>query len=314
MPELPEVEVLRSHLHERLPGLQVRSVTVLKPRITRPVTEAQLAQALVGATFRAVLRRGKHLVFQLNQPQGHDAWMHVHLGMTGRVRIDHAADAVPRHAAVALALGRNDSVGSVVLARSASAITSLPTESFRLGPHDLRWIFVDPRQFGRVGLGQPHGLGPEPLDDAFLPEHLALALASSRQSIKARLLDQSVVAGIGNIYANEALHRAGVRPSRPAMGLRPAEIQRLHAAIRHVLAKAIAMGKAMELDFADGMDGLFYFGQAPDLASSESPVPSAVEAWGVYDRAGEACRRCGSRIQRSLLAGRATFHCPQCQR
>ncbi|MEI6341517.1 MAG: bifunctional DNA-formamidopyrimidine glycosylase/DNA-(apurinic or apyrimidinic site) lyase [Verrucomicrobiota bacterium] len=286
MPELPEVEVLRSHLNERLPGLQVRSVTVLKPRVARPVTEAQLAQALVGATFRAVLRRGKHLVFRLNQPQGHDAWMHVHLGMTGRVRIDPAADALPRHAAVALALG----------------------------PRDLRWVLVDPRQFGRVGLGQPHGLGPEPLDDTFLPEHLALALASSRQSIKARLLDQSVVAGIGNIYANEALHRAGVRPSRPAMDLRPAEIQRLHAAIRHVLAKAIAMGKAMELDFADGMDGLFYFGQAPDLASSESPVPSAVEAWGVYDRVGEACRRCGSLIQRSMLAGRATFHCPRCQR
>ena len=300
MPELPEVEVLRSHLAQRLPGLRVSSVQVLKPRITRPAHQAALARAPVGATFDAVLRRGKHLVLRLRHPNGHEAWMHAHLGMTGRIVLDDAKRPLPPHAAVVLGLGSS------------------------------RCILVDPRQFGRVALGQPSGLGPEPLDDAFGPSELSRALGDSKQPIKARLLDQSVVAGIGNIYANEALHVARIRPGRPASGLRHDEVHRLHAAIQQVLNRAVALGSSLALDFENGSDGLFYFGaSAPASAPASVSAPGAViptggpsvtgdavepEPWEVYDRAGQPCRRCGMPIRRFMMGGRSTFECRGCQR
>lgn len=278
MPELPEVEVLRSHLSRRLPGLRIASVQVLKPRITRPAHEADLARALVGATFDAVLRRGKNLVLQLHHPDGREAWMHVHLGMTGRIVLDDASRALPPHAAVVLGLGSS------------------------------RCILVDPRQFGRWVLGQPEGLGPEPLDDAFGPLDLARALGDSNQPIKARLLDQSVVAGIGNIYANEALHVARLRPGHPTSGLRHDDVLRLHAAIQQVLSRAVALGSSLALDFENGSDGLFYFG-ASATGGAVEPEP-----WEVYDRAGQPCRRCGQLIRRFMMGGRSTFECRGCQR
>lgn len=296
MPELPEVEVLRLHLSRRLPGLCISSVQVLKPRLTRPAREPDLARALVGATFHAVLRRGKNLVLQLRHPDGREAWMHVHLGMTGRIVMDDARRSLPPHAAVVLGLGIS------------------------------HCILVDPRQFGRFALGQPAGLGPEPLDDAFGPSDLARALGDSRQPIKSRLLDQSVVAGIGNIYANEALHIARIRPRRPTSGLREEEVGRLHGAVRQVLAKAVALGSSLALDFENGSDGLFYFGASASASASAlgaaTPTggPSATgdaadpEPWEVYDRAGQPCRRCGMPIRRFMMGGRSTFECRGCQR
>ena len=280
MPELPEVEVLRRHLAGILPGRRIQSVEVLRPRVTRPWQESHLSGAWAGSVFEEVGRRGKHLVFRLQGPSGAHAWMHAHLGMTGRILVEEASRPLPRHAAVVLGLGRD------------------------------RWVLVDPRQFGRVGIGPVTGLGPEPLDDGFTPGQWAPALAASRQPIKARLLDQAVVAGLGNIYANEALHRAGIRPGRPACDLQPAEVARLHHAIRAVLHEAVLLGQSMDLDFASGADGLFYFGSA----QRPGPQPAAPpERWAVYDRDGQPCPRCGDVIRRFLLGGRSTFECPGCQ-
>jgi formamidopyrimidine-DNA glycosylase len=186
-----------------------------------------------------------------------------------------------------------------------------------LGMGSRRWMLVDPRQFGRFGLGKVEGLGPEPMEDSFTAEDLAAGLAGSRQPVKTRLLDQSVVAGIGNIYASESLHRAGIRPARPAKSLKASEVARLHHALRHVLGEAIRLGRSLPLDFAGGADGLFYFGSRRDKTASDPSSTSgreATERWSVYDREGEACPRCGARIRRWMLGGRATFECRGCQR
>lgn len=283
MPELPEVEVLRAHLAQILPGRRIQSVHVHLPRVTRPWTGPMLANAWSGAVFDKVHRRGKHLVFHLQGPTGPNTFLHAHLGMTGRILVEDACRPLPRHAAVVLGLGSH------------------------------RWVLVDPRQFGRVGIGPVSGLGPEPLADTFTPAQWAPALTASRQPIKARLLDQSVVAGLGNIYANEALHRAGIRPGRPSNRLQPAEIQRLHHAIRDVLQEAILLGRSLHLDVASGADGLFYFGSATPQGSQPPHPPQATERWAVYDRDGHPCPRCRAPVRRFLLGGRSTFECRGCQ-
>ena len=276
--------MLRGHLQKVLPGLRIDSARVLRARVARPWTEREWTTALRGCEFQAVLRRGKHLVFLLHAPDGTDAWMHAHLGMTGRIHVEDAARPLPHHAAVVLGLGAK------------------------------RWVLVDPRQFGRVGLGKVEGLGPEPLDESFRVGDLARGLAGSRQAVKARLLDQSVLAGVGNIYANEALHRAGIRPGRPAQSLKAAEVVRLHQAIREVLGQAIQLGRSLALDFEGGADGLFYFGGAEGKTSSMESKQNDAERWSVYDREGLPCPRCGESIRRWLLGGRATFECRGCQR
>ncbi len=283
MPELPEVEVLRGRLHDVLPGLRIDSARVLKARVTRPWTEPQLDDSLRGSVFTAVLRRGKHLVFPLRARDGAEAWMHAHLGMTGRILVEDAGLPLHRHAAIVLGMGRR------------------------------RWVLVDPRQFGRVGLGTVEGLGPEPMDDSFTAHVLAAALAGSRQPVKSRLLDQSVLAGVGNIYANEALHHAAIRPARPAKSLNSAEVARLHHAIREVLGLAIRLGRSLPIDLERGADGLFYFGRGTRKTASPTPNEPALERWAVYDRAGQPCARCGGRIRRDMLGGRATFECRGCQ-
>ncbi len=133
------------------------------------------------------------------------------------------------------------------------------------------------------------------------------ALAGTGRAIKVVLLDQSVIAGVGNIYASEALFRAGIAPARPANRLKPAEATRLLAAIRTVLDEAIALGTKAPLDFAGGEDGLFYYGSGGDASVG-------MERFRVYDRAGEPCPECGGPIRRVALGGRGTFWCPKCQR
>lgn len=283
MPELPEVEVLARHLAPLLVGRRVRRVTVFRPRVVRPQTAEDFARALQGARFIGLQRRGKYLVFALRRPgSGSDFTLIGHLGMTGRMYLLPARAAGPRHCAVALDLGRH------------------------------RLILEDPRYFGRLTLDARvlDPLGPEPLDGAFTPAALAAALGGSRQTVKVRLLDQAVVAGLGNIYASEALFRARLSPRRAAGALRAAEIQRLHTAIQAVLTEAIRFGSTVPLDWvgAAGSDRLFYYGRAagaPDYLE---------ERLAVYDRAGEPCRRCGARVRRLVQAGRSTFYCPRCQR
>ena len=179
---------------------------------------------------------------------------------------------------------------------------------FGLGNKNL--VYEDTRYFGRLTLDTSavNRLGPEPLDDGFDRLAFARTLKRSRQAIKIKLLDQALVAGIGNIYASEALFRAGISPRLPTRTLTVVQVTRLWRAIRKVLAEAIACGSTVPLNFGgSGSNRLFYFGRAagaPDYYE---------ERLRVYDRAGRPCRNCDSLIKRIRQAGRSTFYCPQCQ-
>lgn len=278
MPELPEVEILRRYLEPRLQHRQVIELEVRRPRLARPSGEAALREALLGASFERVDRRGKSLLFILRTPEGENRTVVGHLGMTGRMYVDSGQNDPPRHTAILLRLDCG------------------------------RFLFEDPRQFGRfhLDLGVLEGMGPEPWAAECTPDHLAKQLQGTRQPVKTRLLDQSVVAGVGNIYASEALHQAGIDPRRPGLQLKPSEIERLWRSIRIVLERAIADGLMADIDFAGGADGLFYFGSAV----GSSVVAERVQ---VYDREGKPCRRCRGTIQRAIQAARSTFFCPACQ-
>ena len=174
-----------------------------------------------------------------------------------------------------------------------------------------KFIYEDTRYFGRLtlDLSSVEKLGPEPLDENFTPEIFARELKRSRQPVKVKLLDQSLVAGVGNIYASEALFRAGISPRRAANRLTFAQVKKLWHAIREVLTGAIERGSTIPLNFSAGKtDGLFYFGRAAGGRDFTT------ERLQVYDRAGKPCRRCGIPVQRIVQAARSTFFCPQCQK
>ncbi len=281
MPELPEVEVLARHLRPLIRGRTIRGVTVQRAKVLRPTSPRKFREGILGARFTGLSRRGKYLLFQLHARSGGGrVTLLGHLGMTGRIFLAGRNQRLPRHAAVVLDLGGEN------------------------------LVFEDTRYFGRLTLDPTalNRLGPEPLTAGFNRVTFARLLKRSRQAIKVRLLDQTLVAGIGNIYASEALFRAGIPPRCPAQKLTAAQIARLWRAIRAVLRKAIAGGSTEPLNF-DGSrsDGLFYFGRA-----SGEPDYYGERLW-VYDRAGQPCPDCGSLIRRIRQAGRSTFYCPHCQ-
>ena len=281
MPELPEVEVLARHLAPLLCGKTIRAIDVRRARVIRPTTLKQLEEQLVGATFLHLRRRGKYLLFDLKRKGGGQFTCLGHLGMTGRMFLQPRAAKLPKHAAVALDLGR------------------------------LRFVFEDTRYFGRFTLDTTpvELLGPEPLSQEFEVDPFALALKRSSQSIKVKLLDQCLVAGIGNIYASEALFRARIGPRRAARSLKREEVRHLHAAIRTVLHEAIDGGSTVPLDFAgeNKTDRLFYFGRTTTTPDHYE------ERLKVYDREGHPCANCGAKIKRFMQAARSTFYCPKCQ-
>lgn len=282
MPELPEVEVLVRHLEPLLVGKRVKTVHVSRAKSIAPSTDRQLSQALVGSVFKGVTRRAKYLVFSLRRPGTKEPLQVVgHLGMTGRMYLLRRQTLLPKHAAVVLGLGRE------------------------------QFVFEDTRYFGRFTLDTSPlaRLGPEPLDESFTPEKFACALRRSGQPIKVRLLDQSVVAGVGNIYASEALFRAGISPRARSATLRQEQVLSLWKAIREVLSQAIEWGSTVPLDFpgAGDRDKLFYYGQKPGTPDFYE------ERLEVYDREGLPCRNCGSPIRRVAQGGRSTFYCARCQ-
>jgi formamidopyrimidine-DNA glycosylase len=283
MPELPEVEVLVRHLGPLLEGQAIRGVEVRRPRIVRPNSVEALRRALVGSVFADLTRRGKYLLFSLRRAGGRETFTLLgHLGMTGRMFLLPAKARLPKHAAVVLRLARH------------------------------QFVFEDPRYFGRLTLdtGAVSALGPEPLDDQYAAAELRDALRRSRQPLKVKLLDQSVVAGIGNIYASEALFRARLSPRLRADRLSDGQARRLWRSVRQVLREAIARGSTVRLHWGPGAgrDGLFYYG-APEGESGYRHEPLRV-----YDRAGQPCLRCGSTIRQMLQAARSTYYCPRCQR
>jgi len=281
MPELPEVEVLARHLRPLLLGKIVRGVEVRRPKVLHPTTPKQLQHALTGARFMALERRGKYLLFTLTSQATRKSFTLLgHLGMTGRMFVGRQNVPLPKHAAVILKLNRGC------------------------------FVYEDTRYFGRLtlDLASVEKLGPEPTAAEFSTADFARRLKTSRQPIKVKLLDQSLVAGIGNIYASEALFRAGISPRLATRRLSATEVKTLHSAIRQVLTEAIDCGSTIPLNFGTGKsDGLFYFGQA-------TTGEYYTERLQVYDRAGQPCIRCGAAIRRMVQAARSTFYCPHCQK
>jgi formamidopyrimidine-DNA glycosylase len=272
MPELPEVETIVRSLRPRLLGATIEAVWTsgLPLRLARPLDTALLRRTCRGATIATVRRRGKYILIETDGNAG----VLVHLGMSGRLRLQQAGDAREKHTHVvwSLASGR-----------------------------ELR--FVDPRRFGLVQaataldeLPELTLLGPDPLAELD-PPTLAAALAGSRAPIKAFLLDQSRIAGLGNIYVCEALFRAGVHPTTPAHRVR-GRAQVLVREIRAVLEAGIANRGTTLRDYVDGEGG-----------AGENQA-----ALRVYGREGQSCATCGAVIRRRVDAARSTFFCPKCQR
>lgn len=286
MPELPEVETVMRGLAAVLQGRVIAQASVSRPDLRWPFP-TDLAERLAGARVEGFRRRGKYLLMRLS---GGDSML-IHLGMSGRMVARPAAErpnAPPPHEHLALETTDGTHVG-----------------------------FVDPRRFGSVDLvptarEDAHrllaGLGPEPLDTAFTPAVLAGALAGKVRPIKAALLDQKVVAGLGNIYVSEALYRAGISPRRLAASVGAARCARLVPAIRTVLEESIAAGGSSLRDYVQADGGIGFF----------------QDRFRVYDRAGLPCEACPgphppsgaacTGIRRFVQAGRATFHCPLRQR
>jgi formamidopyrimidine-DNA glycosylase len=274
MPELPEVETIVRGLAPRLGGRRIEAVwwSGQGLHLGRKVDLRGLRALAVGRPVAGVRRRGKYILIDV--AGGEDEGVIVHLGMTGRLRVQPASAERAPHTHVVFSLAGGD---------------------------ELR--FADARRFGWVAPGRPLGrdaalaaLGPDPLAELEAPA-LARALAGARTPIKAFLLDQRRIAGLGNIYVSEALFRVGVHPATPAKRL-AARAEALLAAVREALESGIARRGTTLRDYVDA-DGL-----AGDNAS----------ALLVYGRAGEPCPRCGGAIRRRVDAGRATFFCPRCQR
>ncbi len=274
MPELPEVQALTERLAEKLPGRRIAAVKIRRPRLVAPDKAQAVARRLRGAVVQAVSRRAKSIRIDLDR----DRVLLAHMRMTGHLFVKSAAPA------------RRESASE----RSISAILALDDGS--------ALIFDDSRALGTLRLlsyreadAKLAELGIEPLSNQFTPSML-FALSRGRSSpLKLFLLDQRRIAGLGNIYAAEALWRARLDPRRPAGAMSRAEATRLHRAILQVLEEAIAAARAAY--------------RRAGAAGDEADFQAAV-----YQRAGEKCTRCGCRIQRLRQGGRSTFFCPGCQR
>ena len=279
MPELPEVETVMRGLQQRLEGRTIVRATAHRPDLRWPLPEG-LEQRLTGARVTSFRRRAKYILMRLD---GGDSVL-LHLGMSGRIVLSPARPNMPT-----------------------------PHEHLVLETDDgWRMGFVDPRRFGSIDLVPTRQedahkllaeLGPEPLDGAFTPARLTAALMGKRTPIKAALLDQKVVAGLGNIYVCEALFRSRLSPLRLAYTIPGTRAARLVPAIKETLQEAIAAGGSSLRDYVQPDGELGYF----------------QNAWKVYGREAEACERCPGRpacpgIRRVTQSARSTFYCPRSQR
>jgi formamidopyrimidine-DNA glycosylase len=289
MPELPEVEVVRRGLEAQLLGARFKQVEILTPGVVQAAPG--LLQQLPGQTLLAVERRAKYLILVLSQDR-----LLIHLRMTGQVLV------TPAEATAALL-----PLPFTYYQRPLAALPDKHTHGIFYFEDQRRLFYRDIRKFGRVQLlsatelARLPGLlklGPEPLESGFSAAALASALKSSRRNIKAWLLDQQNIAGLGNIYVDEALFVAGILPQRPAESLKPAEIRRLHQAIPQVLQKGIDAGGTSLKDYLhpDGQRG------------------SHQEHLFVYGRGGQPCFQCQQAIVKTSLAQRGTHYCSRCQR
>jgi formamidopyrimidine-DNA glycosylase len=274
VPELPEVETIRRDLAGELRGRRITGVRIHHDDIVMsPSAPGAFAERVTGARIEELERRAKYLLLDL----GGDGIVQIQLRMTGRFALGAPPPDRDQLTHLAAEFGLDDG-------RTLFYDDTRRLGGFRLLTREA-WSLEEER------------LGPEPLEAAFRPAVLGAALASRRAPVKNVLLDQRRVAGLGNIYASEALYRAGVDPRRPAGSLSAGEVERLHAAIRETLASALEHAGTTFSDYraVNGRSGRFQ------------------ERLGVYGRGGEPCRRCGAPIERIVQAGRSTFFCPTCQ-
>jgi formamidopyrimidine-DNA glycosylase len=277
MPELPEVETVANGVNQRVRGELIQSVWFSRYKEPFKTPPRLMADALTGTRIDRVHRVGKHIVFDLTRPGADHSssaqWI-VHLGMTGRLLVSAPDVAIPSHTHAVLHLGSG---------------------------RELR--FVDARRFGRLALHRSlssqegfRGPGREPLTISV--EDFAALFRRRKLSIKAALLNQKLLHGVGNIYADESLFNAGIRPTRIAGRLTRTQLARLHASLQTILLLAIQAGGSSVSDYvdADGVAGFFQLQHH------------------VYMRTGEPCLVCGTPIRRIVVAGRGTHFCPHCQR
>lgn len=271
MPELPEVETTLRGIAPHISGKTLANVQVRQPKL-RWTIPADLSDVLRGQTVRDCQRRAKYLLIRLDT-----GMVLIHLGMSGSLRVFRGD---------APAAGKHDHVDFIF-------------------NDDTVLRYHDPRRFGAVlwfaGAAEHHpllaNLGPEPLEADFTAQYLFQALHKQSRPIKTALMDNAVVVGVGNIYANESLFQAGLLPSRPAKSLTLDDCARLVAAVKAILARAIATGGSTLRDFVDSEGKSGYFQQE----------------YKVYARAGQPCLHCGAPVEKTVIGQRGTFFCPVCQ-
>jgi len=274
MPELPEVETVRRRLAPVLEGRRFEHVRIDDPRLTRPLDRDEVARELQSERVAQVDRRGKYLIVRFDSGRA----LLIHLRMTGSL-LHAAAGKLPDdpHRRAVIRLDDGSDVAYRDVRRFGTWLLLEPDEAE---------AYVDAR------------VGREPLGEAYKAKHLAERLRGRRAPVKAAILDQRTVAGVGNIYADEALWRARIHPLTPAAALAPDEIRALHRALRRALEQGIARQGSTLRDYRtlDGEPG------------------SMQHEFKVYGRDGEPCERCGTPIDKIRVAGRGTWYCPSCQR
>ena len=268
MPELPEVETIRRDLEGKIIGRRFTAVTLLWSKMLQNLTLAAFERGIISQSITDMDRRGKYLILRLSNGMS----LIMHLKMSGSLRLDTACD--------------DD--------RHIRAVFSLD--------NGVNLYFRDPRKFGRIWLVENERevigkLGPEPLEKEFTPDALRSILEKRQSPIKTVLCDQSLIAGIGNMYADEALFAAAIHPLRKASSLSLGEVKRLHRAIRTILQEAIASGGASISDY-----------RRPDGSSGEAQF-----AFKVAHQRGAPCPRCKTPIERIVVRQRGTYFCPVCQ-
>lgn len=274
MPELPEVEHVVRALSPLVVGRRILAAQLNLKRIAPGITRPAFDRLLRNLLITGVGRRGKYILFKLESGQV----LTTHLRMTGKFVSLTTDQSLPAYAHVIFYLD-----------------------------DERRLVFCDMRQFGRMQIFKDplrppkelQALAPEPLSDDFTEQYFLDTLSRSRRPLKHLLLDQTRVLGLGNIYAVEALFLAGVNPMKAANKLSKPRARKLYKAIREILQEAIDAGSTLKIDLADGNGSYF---EAPE------------RFWRVYERAGEPCVRCGTKIKRVVQGGRSTYYCPKCQK
>ncbi len=287
MPELPEVETVCRQLEPELAGRRIERLEVLDERWSRPVSPAELAAAVGGRTIRGLGRRGKYLLLALDGAQT----LVMHLRMTGNLVLVEGGEKLDPSQGRRLYEGERSTSARHLRAR------------FRLDDGRELW-FTDPRRFGEAFLIDDadlprrfERLGVEPLSEAFTPELLGELAAGRTAPLKSFLLDQSRIAGVGNIYADEALFRARLHPLSPAGSMRPEHLVALRDAVVAALRAGIDGGGASIDDYRDG----------------RGEKGMMQDEFLVHTREGEPCPACGGPIARIVVSGRSTYYCPSCQ-